>query len=206
MHKRLPVWAFFLLLIPFSAYAQSAAPDTSFRRHFIGSSAFMLANLFPDKNPPAFIQLNYGYWLSKKDVLSVEAKTWQYRWPLGIPYGPSFQADPEEYPGRIKSFGLGVAYQRYFWKGLYAATHATGFLQRYYVPEKPKPQNGFQLFLTLRTGYHVRLFRDRFFVEPSVAATHWPVNTNVPAGFAQREAKWNNYFLFEPGLHFGVKF
>jgi hypothetical protein len=72
--------------------------------------------------------------------------------------------------------------------------------------EGEKIQNGFQLFLTGRVGYHIRLFKDRFFLEPSIAVTYWPINTNVPESFAEVEKKWPNYFLFEPGLHFGVKF
>ena len=62
------------------------------------------------------------------------------------------------------------------------------------------------LFMTYRLGYHVQLFKNRFFIEPSVAMTHWPVKTNVPESFARLDSKWPSYFLFEPGLHFGVKF
>ncbi len=79
-------------------------------------------------------------------------------------------------------------------------------LQRYVDENEVRIQDGFQLFLTFRMGYHVSLFRDRFFLEPSVAFTHWPFNTNVPAAFAEKESKWPDYFLFEPGLHFGVRF
>ncbi|MDZ4667450.1 MAG: cyclic nucleotide-binding domain-containing protein [bacterium] len=60
--------------------------------------------------------------------------------------------------------------------------------------------------MALRLGYHLKFFNNRFFIEPSFAGTHWPVNTNVPAGFAIKEKKWPNYFLVEPGLHFGFKF
>lgn len=64
--------------------------------------------------------------------------------------------------------------------------------------------NGYQLFMTYRVGYHLPLFGGRLFLEPSVAMTHWPVNTNVPDSFADKEAPWPNYFLFEPGLHIGI--
>ena len=60
--------------------------------------------------------------------------------------------------------------------------------------------------MTYRLGYHVPLFKNRFFIEPSVAVTHWPINTNVPESFAALEHKWPKYFLLEPGLHFGYKF
>lgn len=192
------------LLLTTLAYGQKNDNESAFRRRFIGTSAFMLGNLFPD--PPSFFQLNYGYWLTPKDVLSVEAITWRYGAPLGIPYGASFEDEKEQYPGTIRAFGLGIAYQRYLWKGLYAAAHATPFLQRYQQTDAQKTQNGFQLFLTFRVGYHIPLVRNRFFLEPSVAMTHWPVNTNLPESFARMERKWNNYFLPEPGLHLGYKF
>ncbi len=50
------------------------------------------------------------------------------------------------------------------------------------------------------------MFSDHWFVEPSVAATAWPLNTNVPPAFAPADKEWNRYFLFEPGLHFGRRF
>jgi hypothetical protein len=192
-----------LVLTVTAAYSQKAEQDSTFRRHFIGSSAFIIANVLPD--PPSFYQLNYGYWLTKKDVISVEAITWKYHAPLGIPYGPSFESSDEAYPGYVKEFGLGIAYQRYFWKGLYSAVHATPFMQQYRNEEKKRIQKGFQLFLTLRVGYHIKLFQNRFFIKPSLAFTHWPINTNVPEPFGNLESKWPNYFLFEPGFHFGIK-
>ena len=45
-------------------------------------------------------------------------------------------------------------------------------LQRYVDADPMKSQNGYQLFMTYRLGYHIQLFRNRFFLEPSVAMTH----------------------------------
>jgi hypothetical protein len=174
------------------------------RRHSLGSSGFVLANVLLT-DPPDFYQLNYGYRLTRRDVISVEAITWKYDAPLGIPYGPSFDSPDEDYPGYVRSFGLGVAYQRFLWRSLYSGVHALPLRQTYFDENDVRVQNGFQLFLTLRLGYHLAL-RQRFFLEPSLAMTHWPINTNVPAAFAAKDSKWPNYFLLEPGLHFGVKF
>jgi hypothetical protein len=184
--------------------AQTAEKDSNYRRHYIGSSMFMLANLFP--NSANFYQLNYGYRLTPKDVLSIEAKTWTYPAPLGIPYGSSFGSKEEKYPGSVKSVGVALAYQRFLWRDFYTAAHAASFLQTYRNEKKEKIQNGYQLFCTFRLGYHLKLFKNRFFIEPSIAATYWPINTNMPESFRKMETKWPNYFLFEPGLHFGVKF
>jgi hypothetical protein len=188
----------------FSTARYQVESDSTSRRFFIGTSAFMVGNLFPD--PPSFFQINVGYQLTDRDVISVEAITWTYKHPLGIPYGSDFGSDDYEYPGFIREYGIGLAYQRYWWKGLYTAAHAVPFVQKYVDEEGDKIQNGFQLFTTFRVGYHVELFGNRFFIEPSIAATHWPINTNTPESFAALERPWPNYFLFEPGFHIGFKF
>jgi hypothetical protein len=187
-----------------SASAHLPGPDHISRRHFVGSSLFMLGNLLSES--PEFVQLNYGYRLTPRDALSVEVVTWRYYAPLGIPYGPSYESSDEKYPGSVREFGIGAAYQRTLWRGLYSAAHALPLLQHYQDENGQKIQSGFQLFLTGRLGYHVPLFSGRWFVEPSIAATAWPINTNVPDAFAALESKWPRYFLGEPGLHFGRRF
>jgi hypothetical protein len=202
--NRLPrVFAAAILLAGAPLYAQQI-PDWTSRRHFLGSSGFVLFNFLPE--PPDFYQLNYGYRLTSRDALSIEAITWKYDAPLGIPYGPSLDAPEEDYPGYVRAFGLGAAYQRFLWRNLYSSVHAIPMRQRHVDENAGKSQNGFQLFTTLRVGYHFDVLRQRIFLEPSIAFTHWPINTNVPASFAVKDAKWPNYFLFEPGFHLGVKF
>lgn len=194
-----------LLCAPRDASALTEESEPTYRRHFVGSSAFMLMNLVPLEDPPFFYQLNYGYRLTTKDVVSVEAITWTYNAPLGIPWGPSYGSEDEAFPGSVRAYGLGVAYQRFLWKGIYAAVHALPMRQIFFDAAGEKIGSGFQLFMTLRAGYHLELFDNRFFVEPSIAATYWPINTNLPASFREKEERWPKYFLFEPGLHFGVK-
>lgn len=207
MQKRIISLALILVLAVSTVCGQKAVQDSTYRRSFIGSSFFILGNFLPDDpNPPDFVQLNFGYRITPKDVISLEAKTWRYAWPLGIPYGKSFEAPEEKYPGYIRDFGVGLVYQRFLWKGFYASIDAMNSLQRYVNEENLKIQNGYQLFMTYRLGYHLKLFKNRFFIEPSVAMTHWPVRTNVPESFAKLDNKWPNYFLFEPGLHFGINF
>lgn len=115
-------------------------------------------------------------------------------------------APAEKYPGHVREFGVALAYQRFWWKGAYTALHAMNTTQKYLDEENDRIQNGCQLFLTFRLGYHVSLFKNRLFIEPSIAFTHWPVNTYVPVSFAVQEKKWPIYFRWEPDLHFGVKF
>jgi hypothetical protein len=185
--------------------AQQQPEDSSaFYRCFVGSTAFMLGNLASD--PPSLYQLNIGYRITPKDVISLEAITWKYHAPLGIPYGSSWGEKSEDYPGSIREYGIGVVYQRFIWKGLYTSLQIIPFKRTYRDADNNTIQKGFQLFSTLRIGFQIPLFKNRFFLEPSIAATFWPVSTNVPQGFAAKDTKWNKFFLFEPGLHFGINF
>jgi len=169
-------------------------------RHSIGSSLFLLGNFAPGDHP-YFFQLNYGYHITPKDSIIFEAITWTYYEPLGT-YGSS----DELYPGKVRSYGIGVGYQRFFWKGLYSTIQATPFLQQFFDKDGKKIQKGFQLYLQLRIGYRLEFFNDCVFIEPSVAFNYWPINTNFPKSFDKIENGSANYFLFEPGLHFGVRF
>ncbi|WP_089684743.1 hypothetical protein [Catalinimonas alkaloidigena] len=206
--KRLCIFPLLLgLLWSTQAQAQTSGTDAPYRRFFVGSSLFMLGNFIPDDpNPPHFVQLNVGYRLTPRDVVSLEAITWRYAWPLGIPYSKGQEAPDTKYPGYVREVGLALAYQRFWWKGVYTAVHALNAAQTYVDDNDRKVQRGYQLFMTYRLGYHIAFWRNRLFVEPSVAMTHWPINTNVPEAFARQERRWPRYFLFEPGLHFGVKF
>ena len=167
----------------------------------------MLGNLIPDDpNPPKFFQLNVGYRITPKDVVSIEFKKSRFAWPLGIPWGPSFDAEGENYPGYISQYVPSIAYNRFWWKGLYTGVYALNAFQKYYNEENIKIKDGYTLFMTYRLGYQLKLFKNRFFFEPSIGLTHWPVQTNVPESFKSVENKWPNYFGWEPGFHFGFNF
>jgi len=194
------------LMLPTSAYAQSEEEESAKPKQFLGSSLFMLFNLLPVDDPPSYAQLNYGRWLTEKDVLIVEAITWQYHGPLGVPWGQGGGNPDALFPGTARDIGVGLAYQRYLWKDAYTALHATPFVQQYFDEAGERIQTGFQLFMTLRFGYHFEFWDDRLFFEPSVAFTSWPINTNLPESFAEKEEMWPSYFLFEPGLTVGMFF
>ena len=188
-----------------SIFGQQPKQDSSFKRYFIGSTFFMLGNLSPT-NKPDFVQLNFGYRITLKDVVSIEAKTWKYAWSLGIPYGTSFQAPEEEFPGYVREYGIALAYQRFWWKGLYTAIHIMNARQTFVDDDGNKIKNGYQMFNSYRLGYQLKFFKNKFFIEPSVAITHRPVHTKMPESFARLNDKWPSYFLGEPGLHFGFNF
>jgi hypothetical protein len=186
--------------------AQYAKQDSTFKKHFVGSTAFLLGNLAPT-NSPGFAQLNVGYRLTGRDVISVEIITWKYAWPLGINpfYNESYGKPEEQYPGYIREYGIGLAYQRYFYNGLYAAVHLMPMVQNFKDENGNKLDNGFHLFNTYRVGYHVKLSKDRFFIEPSLGIAGRPYHSKMPDGFKQKDDKWPKWTP-EPGLHIGCNF
>jgi hypothetical protein len=195
--KIIALIGFILLGQNHSAQAQTKKEDSAIKRHAIGSSLFLLGNI---GDSVSFFQLNYGYRLTQRDNLIVEAITWTYYEPLGT-YGSS----EEWYPGRVRAWGAGLGYQRFLWKNLYATVEPTFFLQQFYDTDNRKIQKGFQLYLQFIVGYRFEFFNKRIFVEPAYAFKYWPVNTNFPASFAAIE-KGAPKYKFEPGLNFGFRF
>lgn len=185
--------------------AQTAKQDSNYKKSFIGSTLLLLGN-FDKVNNPEFIQLNIGYRITPKDVVSFEFKRSIYSWPLGIPWGPDFDAPGLNYPGHARILAPTLAYQRFWWKGAYTSVHALNAFEKYVDADNKKIGNGYTLYMTYRLGYQLKLFKNRFFFEPSVGFTHWPVRTNVPESFKIVENKWPKYFGWEPGLHFGYNF
>ncbi len=186
--------------------AQYAKEDSTYRKHFIGSTMFLLGNL-ASVNPPGFAQINLGYRITGKDVISLELITWKHAWPLGINpfYNKSYGKPEEKFPGYIREYGIGLAYQRYFWKGLYVAVHAMPMWQTFKNENGDKLDNGFIIFNTIRAGYHIKLLKDRFFIEPSLGIAGRAFYTKMPNGFKEKDDKWPKYTP-EPGLHFGYNF
>jgi hypothetical protein len=186
--------------------AQYVKTDSTYKRWFVGSTLFLLGNLAP-VNPPEFAQLNVGYRITGKDVISIELITWKYAWPLGINpfYNKSYGKQEEKFPGYIRDHGIAIAYQKFFWKGLYAAVHVMPMYQKFVNENGNKVDTGFHIFNTYRVGYHFKLFNDRFFFQPSLGIAGRPYYTEMPDGFKQKDDKWSKWTP-EPGLHFGYNF
>ncbi len=187
--------------------AQYDQLDSTHKRWFVGSTLFLLGNLAPT-NPPDFVQLNIGYRLSGKDVIALEPKTWKYAWPNGIHpfFNDAYGTEEEKFPGYVREYGLAISYQRFFWKGIYTELNVMPTFQKFVNDEGIKIDNGSQIFNTYRTGYHIKVFKDRFFIQPSIAITHRAYHTKLPDGFKQKDDKWSKFIFGEPGLHFGFNF
>ncbi|HRK06604.1 MAG TPA: hypothetical protein PLZ57_02445 [Pseudobdellovibrionaceae bacterium] len=191
-------------LAAFSAIWAHAEPKAG--SYFLGTSAFMLANLDRETTePPRFAQLNLGYYLTSRDSISLELITWRYYAPHGALWDATTAAD--KFPGHVTSHGAGLAYQRFLGSSsnFYLALHATWFRQEYRNNIKELSEWGQQLFVTLRAGYRIEVASGRLFIEPSLAVTHWPIESGMPADFQAQEDKWRK-FQVEPGAHLGFTF
>ncbi|MEP4545553.1 MAG: hypothetical protein ABJ000_05180 [Saccharospirillum sp.] len=170
----------------------------------VNISLFTLANFTDDS--PEYGHLELSRKLNDHQYLGLEFITWTYEAPLGIPYGDSFGDTSENYPGRVRDLGIGLTFKHFFTHRLFVKLHATPLVQFYTDEAGELIQQGFQLFTAARLGYNWSWSQDRFFIEPSIAATSWPVRTHVPDAFEARDDQWPRYFLFEPGLNLGVRF
>jgi hypothetical protein len=201
--KKLWIVLVLVLASSLTVKAQNAKKDSTFKRWFVGSSLLMLGNF--SKISPEYVQLNVGYRLTPKDVVSFEFKRSIYTWPIGIPFGPSFDAPGLNYPGHARILAPTIGYQRFLWKGVYTSLHALNAFEKYIDADNKKIGNGYTLYLNFHLGYQFKFFKNKFFFEPAFGCSYWPVRTNVPASFKLVEKKWENYFI-QPGLHFGFNF
>ncbi len=133
------------------------------RRHSIGSTLFLVGNFAPG-DPPNFYQLNYGYRLNQKSNIVVEAITWTVYEPIG-----TYESSDELYPGKLRSYGIGIGYQRFWWKNSYSTVQATPFLLQFIDSENEEIQKGFQLYLQLRLGYRFEFFKKHLMLVISMA-------------------------------------
>jgi hypothetical protein len=201
------LWIAVLLTIASTeqANAQNTKQDSTFRRWFVGSTLYELGNL-DNVNNPEYVQLNVGYRITPKDVVSFRFKRSIYSWPIGIPFGsPSFDAPGENYPGHARILAPTLGYQRFWWKGAYSSVQALNAFEKYLDEDNKKIGNGYTLYLDLYVGYQFKFAKNRFFFEPAIGCSYWPLRTNVPETFKAVEEKWSNYFI-QPGFDFGFNF
>lgn len=204
--KRRSLWIGFatLLAISYQASAQGAGKGETDKKFFAGSSFYLLGN-FAKINKPEYVQLNIGYRITPRDVVSLRFKRSIYAWPLGIPFGPSFDGPGLNYPGHARIIAPTVGYQRFWWKGAYTSVYAMNAFEKYMNTNKNKIGNGYTLYLDFYLGYQFKFFKNRFFFEPAIGCSYWPLRTNVPESFKAVEKRWPNYFI-QPGFDFGYNF
>ncbi len=173
----------------------------------ISTTYLTFDNFGPEETNVHMYEFHFGYKITSKDKIGIKVATWKLFEPMGIPFwDPLLMKESEFYPGRLRESGIGVTYQRMLWKGLFTSIEILPLLKTYLDENNKKIGNGFKLYTTYHLGYHIPLFKGRLFIEPQIHCNYWPIDTNIPQGFKERESKWNNYFLFEPNLYIGVNF
>ena len=163
-------------------------------------------NFGPEETNTHHYEFHFEYALTPKDKIGLKVTTWQLFTPMGIPWGPYKMDENEFYPGKLKENGIGITYQRIIWKGIFASIEILPLKKTYLDENKEKTGNGFKLYTSYHLGYHLPLFKNRFYIEPQIHCNYWPIDTKTPQSFQERDKMWNNYFLFEPNLYIGVKF
>ncbi len=166
----------------------------------VGSSAWMFANLLPDA--PQFYYLEVNRRFGERHALEIEPVTWTYHAPIGIPYGSSYGDRGQDYPGFVRSIGIGVGWRCYLYRGLNASLRAFNFLQVYSENDRPR-KTGYQLFLQTRAGWRWAARAPGVWIEPAIAFNWWPIEAGRPASFRARDDRWPSYFLLEPWLNAG---
>lgn len=181
---------------------------STYDRWFVGTSMFVFLGNLDTENPPNFVQLSVGHRLTGQDALTMSFITWKYAWPNGIhPFFNSAYKKPEErFPGYVREYGISVSYTRFLWGGLYADLSVMPTLQTFVGDDGKTIDDGFQIFNSYRVGYHVKLFNDVLFIQPSICITHRAYHTELPDGFRQLDDKWSKFIYGEPGLNIGVNF
>ena len=182
---------------------RDTVPDYKFS---VSTTYFTFINSLP--NSVSMYEFHFGYKITPKDRIEIKVATWSLFEPMGIPiWDTLLMKESEFYPGRIRESGIGITYQRFLWKGLFAQIEILPLWKIYLDENKNKISDGFKLYTSYHLGYHLPLFKNRLFLEPQVHCNYWPVDTKGPQGFEEMENKWkNNYVLFEPNLFIGINF
>lgn len=179
----------------------------SHKNYSLSTTYLSLANFGEEKTNTHHYELHIGYEVSDKDKVGIKIATWKLFAPLGMPMQEQLEFDEQNfYPGRLRESGIGITYQRKVWKELFVAAEILPQLKTYYNEDNKKVGDGFKLYTSYHIGYHIPLFRDKFFIDPQIHCQYWPIDTNVPKSFKDNDDEWNNYFLFEPNLYLGLNF
>lgn len=146
-----------------------------------------------------------------KNIIGVKFATWRLFQPMGITWWDGLldkiDSGSEFYDGYLRETGIGVTYQRMFWKGLFGSIEVLPQIQTYTDLDGNKIRNGFKVYNSYHLGYQIAFGKKkRFFIEPQVHVNQWFFDNNSPEGFKEFDDKYGNIFLFEPNIYFGWNF
>lgn len=152
-------------------------------------------------------EFHLRYALSKRTVIGAKIAAWKLFGPMGIQFWDSkFLDESEFYPGKQEERGIGLTYQHFLWKNLFASIEILPLEKRYLDEDRKLIGKGFKLYTTYHAGYRFSFLGERFQLEPQIHCNYWPIDTEGPQRFEEKSKRWANYFLFEPNLYLGVAF
>jgi len=191
-----------------SQKAKNTAKETVPSYKFSLSTTYLIfMNFGEEETNTHHYELHFGYKLTPKDKIGIKVATWKLFAPMGMPMQEQLKFDESNfYPGRLRETGLGVTYQRILWKGLFASIEILPLYKTYLDENSNEVDNGFKLYTTYHLGYRIPLFKNRAFIEPQIHCNYWPIDSEGPQGFEEKESEWNNYLLFEPNIYLGINF
>jgi hypothetical protein len=199
-----------LLFFTTSAFSQTdAVKDSqvtvSAGNFSLSTTYLVFANFGEEMTNTHHYELHLKYDLTPKDKIGIKLAAWKLFRPMGILWWEgALEMDKNEfYPGELWENGIGVTYQRMIWKGLFATVELLPQIKTYLDEDDTIIGNGFKLYTSLHLGYRIPLFKDRVFMEPQIHCQWWPIDTNIPQRFKEKEGKWHNVFLFEPKVYRG---
>jgi hypothetical protein len=185
----------------------SEVKSVSNYKYSVSTTWLSFVNFGDEKTNTHHYELHARYKLTPKDKIGIKVATWKMFAPMGMPMREQLKFDEKNfYPGRLRETGIGATYQRMIWKGIFATVEILPQLETYLDENNKKIANGFKLYSSYHLGYHIPFFKNRVFIEPQIHCQYWPINTNVPQAFKDKDDKWNNYFLFEPNIYLGISF
>ena len=201
-----------LIIIGYSTFVFAQSSDVNdsmhYKKYYVSTSYLCFTNWIGAENLSMY-ELFVGYRITPKDLIGIKVVTWQLWQPLGIPLSnPALLSDSQEewYPGRLREYGIGARYQRFIWNGLFASIEVVPMKKIFLDENNKKIGSGFRLYTSYHLGYHFSFLKNKLFIEPQIHCNYWPINSEGPQGFKEKEEKWNNYFLFEPNLYIGLNF
>lgn len=176
-------------------------------RYTVSTPYLSYVNFGEEKTNTHHYELHLGYRLSPKDKIGIKLATWKLFAPMGMPMQEQMKFDESNfYPGRLKETGIGITYQRMIWKKLFVTAEILPQLKTYLDEDNKEICHGFKLYTSYHLGYQLGFFQNKIFLEPQIHCQYWPIETNAPDAFKEKDDEWNNYFLFEPNLYLGINF
>ncbi|MFY0674783.1 MAG: hypothetical protein JXQ87_15400 [Bacteroidia bacterium] len=171
----------------------------------------LLGSGWNDRTSTQHIEFHIKRNLDNKNIIGVKLTRWRLFQPMGITWWDGIldklETQSEFYPGYVREIGVGVSYQRMFWKGLFGTVEVLPQYQTYFDLDDNKIRNDFKLYTSYHLGYHIGFGKKkRFFIEPQINCMLWGFDMNAPSGFKELDDKWRNYFLLEPQIYLGWKF